>query len=233
MHTPFFTSSSERLLALKNTRVDFAVQVLLGDDLYPLGVNPLITYINTLTDFPNSEACTSQTLFDEALTCVEKQTLPAYTQGVSNIFSKRYSFAAEDRAKTLDLITFEKIVIHIVTGLIEKPSMDLYPRTFRYLTAEDLHGALKVHLPDVDPEGMYVTGFYEQGLGQRTVSSSEKLIDYLLGHFRDDAIPYHSQGTHQGIYTVAFSGEERYLHPKLMTSHLNDLMIKMVPDLLT
>lgn len=232
MNTPLFSSHSERLFALKNTRVDFAVQVLLGHYLEPLGVNPFTAYVNTLEDFQNPVVKTSRTLFDEALACVEKQSPPTYTQGISNIFSKRYSFAAEDRVRTLDLIAFETIVTDIVASLTDKPAMDLSPRPLRPLSVEDVHGALKVHVPNVDPDGVYVTSFIAHGPGKRMVSSSEQLIEYLLGHFKNDVIPYHSKGRHQGIYTVPFSDEERYLHPQLITSHLNDLVIRIVPDLL-
>lgn len=232
MNTPLFSSHSERLIALKNTRVDFAVQVLLGHYLEPLGINSFATYVNTLKRFPSPEVESSRTLFDETLACVEKQSLPTYTQGTSNLFSKRYSFAAEDRLKALDLIAFEKIVIDIVASLTEKPAMDLSPRTFMPLTVEDVHGALKVHMPSVDLDGVYVTSFVEQGLGERLVSSSEGLVEYLLGHFENDGIPYHSKGSHQGVFIVPFSGEDRYLHPQLTPTHLNDLMIRIVPDFL-
>ena len=232
MNTPLFSSHSERLIALKNTRVDFAVQVLLGHYLEPLGINPFTAYVNTLKAFPSPDVESARTLFDETLACVEKQSLPTYTQGTSNLFSKRYSFAAEDRLKALDLIAFEKIVIDIVASLAEKPAIDLAPRTLKPLTGADIHGALKVHAPRVDPEGVYVTSFVEDGPGKRLVSSSEGLIEYLLGHFENDVIPYHAKGPHQGIYTVPFSGENRYLHPQLITPHLNDLVIRIVPDFL-
>lgn len=232
MNTQLFSSYSEKLLALKKTRVDFAVQVLLGRYLEALGVNPLNSYLNTLADFPNPEVGTSETLFDEALTWVEKQRAPHYTQGISNVFSKRYSFAAEDRIKALDLIAFEKIVAEIVASLTEKPSMDLSRRSIKPLSVEDLHGALKVHLPGVDLDKVFVTGFVTHDSGKRVVSSSEPLADYLLDHFSNNDIPYHCKGDHQAIYMVAFSGEERHLHPRLAPAHLNDLMIKIVSDFL-
>lgn len=232
MNTQLFSSYSEKLLALKKTRVDFAVQVLLGRYLEALGVNPLNSYLNTLADFPNPEVGTSETLFDEALAWVEKQRAPHYTQGISNVFSKRYSFAAEDRIKALDLIAFEKIVAEIVASLTEKPSMDLSRRSIKPLSVEDLHGALKVHLPGVDLDKVFVTGFVTHDSGERMVSSSEPLADYLLDHFSNNDIPYHCKGDHQAIYMVAFSDEERHLHPRLAPAHLNDLMIKIVPDFL-
>ncbi|MCP2076294.1 UNVERIFIED_ORG: hypothetical protein J2Y77_005730 [Pseudomonas lini] len=232
MNTQLFSSYSEKLRALKNTRVDFAVQVLLGRYLEALGVNPLHTYLNTLADFPKPEVGTSETLFDETLAWVEKQRAPHYTQGISNVFSKRYSFAAEDRVKALDLIAFEKVVAEIVTSLTEKPSMDLSRRSLKPLSVEDLHGALKVHLPGVDLDKVYVTGFVTHDSGERVVSSSQALVDYLLDHFSNNDIPYHCTGDHQAIYMVAFSDEERYLHPRLAPAHLNDLLIRIVPDLL-
>ncbi|WP_339477917.1 MULTISPECIES: hypothetical protein [unclassified Pseudomonas] len=232
MNTQLFSSYSEKLLALKNTRVDFAVQVLLGRYLEALGVSPSSTYLNTLAAFPNPEVGSSETLFDEALAWVEKQQMPHYTQGVSNIFSKRYSFATQDRIKALSLITFEKIVGNIVTSLTEKPSMDLSWRSIMPLSAEDVHGALKVHLLEVNLDTVYVTGFVTYDTGERVVSSSESLVDYLLGHLSNNEIPYHCQGDHQGIYRVAFSGEDRHLHPLLAPAHLNDLLIKIVPDFL-
>jgi hypothetical protein len=232
MNTPLFSSHSERLVALKNTRVDFAVQVLLGHYLEPLGINPFTAYVNTLKNFPSPEVGSSRTLFEETLACVEKQHLPSYTQGASNLFSKRYSFAAEDRLKTLDLIAFEKIVIDIVASLTRQPAIELSLRPLRPLTAEDVHGALKVHASGINAGGVYVTSFIEDDPGQRLVSSSEGLVEYLLGHFQNDVIPYHSEGNHQGIYTVRFSGEDRHVHPQLITAHLNDLVIRIVPDFL-
>ncbi|SCW68996.1 hypothetical protein [Pseudomonas sp. NFACC05-1] len=232
MNTKLFSSYSEKLLALKNTRVDFAVQVLLGRYLEALGVNPFSSYLNTLADFPNPEVGSSETLFDEALAWVEKQRVPNYKQGVSNVFNKRYSFAVEDRVRALDLIAFEKIVSDIVTQLTEKPAMDLSWRSIKPLSVEDVHGALKLHLPGVDLDKVYVTGFVTHGAGERVVSSSEPLVDYLLGHFDNNEIPYHSKGDHQAIYMVPFSGDDRHLHPRLAPAHLNDLMIKIVPDLL-
>ncbi|MCJ8203692.1 hypothetical protein [Pseudomonas sp. RGM2987] len=232
MNTRLFTSYSEKLLALKNTRVDFAVQVLLGEHLDALGVNPFTHYLNTLAAAADPLVGSSTTLFEEALAWVEKQQLPHYTQGVSNIFSKRYSFADEDRVKALELITFERIVTHIVTRLAEKPAMDLSERSIMHLDAEDIHAALKVHLPEVDLEKVYVTGFITHDSGERVVSSSEPLVDYLLGHLRNNEIPYHAKGDHQGIYMVAYSGEERHLHPRLAPTQLNDLLIRIVPDFL-
>ncbi|WVV47666.1 hypothetical protein THH46_26235 [Pseudomonas sp. NA13] len=232
MNTQLFSSYSEKLLALKRTRVDFAVQVLLGRYLEASGVNPLSTYLNTLAAFANPEVESSETLFDEAMAWVEKQQMPHYTQGASNMFSKRYSFAAQDRIKALSLIAFEKIVADIVTSLTEKPSMDLSWRSIMPLSAEDVHGALKVHLPEVDLDKVYITGFIHHDTGERVVSSSQRLVDYLLDHFSNNDIPYHCQGDHQAIYMVAFSGEERHLHPRLAPAHLNDLLIKIVPDFL-
>lgn len=232
MNTQLFSSYSEKLLALKKTRVDFAVQVLLGRYLEALGVDPFSSYLNTLADFPNPQVGISETLFDEALAWVEKQQVPNYAQGISNIFSKRYSFAAQDRIKALDLIMFEKIVADIVTSLTAKPAMDLSRRSIRTLSVEELHGALKVHLLGVDLDKVYVTGFVTHDTGERVVSSSQALIDYLLEHFSNNDIPYHCKGDHQAIYMVAFSGEERDLHPRLAPAHLNDLLIRIVPDLL-
>lgn len=232
MHTKLFSSYSEKLLALKNTRVDFAVQVLLGDYLEALGVNPFSTYLNTLENFPNPEVGSSETLFEEALAWVEKQRVPNYTQGVSNVFNKRYSFAAEDRVEALDLIAFERIVADIVSRLTEKPSMDLSWRSIRPLSVEDVHGALKEQLPGIDLDKAYITGFVTHDSGERVMSSSEPLVDYLLDHFSNNDIPYHSKGDHQAIYVVPFSGEDRHLHPRLAPAHLNDLMIRIVPDFL-
>lgn len=232
MSHQLFSSNLNRLLALKNTRVDFAVQVLLGHSLEALGVNPFNTYLNTLADFPNPEVGSSTTLFDEALACVEKQVLPSYTQGLSNIFSKRYSFAPEDRIAELDLIEFERIVIGVVLSLTEKPSMDLSWRPLMPLAIEDVHAALKVHLPDMNLDEVYVTSFVTHDFGKRVVSSSEKLAEYLFDHFSNNDIPYHAKGDHQAVYTVAFSGQDEHLHPQLTTAHLNDLVIKIVPDFL-
>lgn len=232
MHNQLFSSNLNRLLALKNTRVDFAVQVLLGHSLEALGINPFNSYLNTLADFPNPEVGTSTTLFDEALACVEKQVLPNYTQGLSNIFSKRYSFAPEDRIAALDLIEFERIVIDIVTCLTEHPSMDLSWRPIMPLAIDDIHASLKVHLPGINLDEVYVTSFVIHDLGKRMVSSSAKLAEYLLDHFNNNDIPYHAQGDHQAVYTVAFSGQDEHLHPQLTTAHLNDLLIKIVPDFL-
>ncbi|MDO7900253.1 hypothetical protein [Pseudomonas citrulli] len=232
MNTRMFSSYSQRLQALKNTRVDFAVQVLLGEQLEALGLNPHNLYLNTVAGYPDPQVETSRTLFDETLACVQKQTLPHYTQGITHIFTKRYSFAVEDRVKALDLLTFEKIVADIVTSLAEKPGMDVSERPIMPLSAEDIHGALKVHLPGVDLEKVFVTSFVNHEPGDRAVLSSEPLVEYLLAHLGNNDIPYHARGDHQGIYLVAFSGEERHLHPRLTPAHLNDLLIRILPDFL-
>ncbi|WP_434607717.1 hypothetical protein J3P80_04510 [Pseudomonas sp. D2-30] len=232
MYAPLFASHSQRLVALKKTRVDFAVQVLLGEALEGLEVNPHNNYLNTLTDVSGAEVVSSVTLFDEALACVEKQLAPHYTQGVSEVFSKRYSFAAEDRIKGLDVIGFERIVIDIVSSLTDGPSMDLSRPGLKSLAVADLESILKDHLPGIDLNETYVTGFAPDGLGGRVITSSQKLADYLLAHFDDDNIPFHAKGDHQAVYTVAFSGEARHAHPQLTTGHLNDLLIRIVPHLL-
>ncbi|TNF82221.1 hypothetical protein FGE05_14200 [Pseudomonas sp. ICMP22404] len=233
MNMPLFSSHAERLFTLKKTRVDFAVRVLLGQSLEARGINPHTNYLTTLTNVSSAELQSSETLFDVALGCVEEQVLPHYTQGLSNVFSKRYSFAAEDRVKALDLIEFERIVMEIVTSLAEKPSMDLSWRTIKRLTVEDIRGALNIHLPGVNLDEVYVTSFVTHDFGKRVVSSSQQLAEYLLGHFEQDEIPYHSHGSHQAIHAVPFSGSDEHLHPQLTTAHINDLLIRMVPDLLS
>ncbi|CDF94642.1 MULTISPECIES: hypothetical protein [unclassified Pseudomonas] len=233
MNTPLFSSHAERLFTLKKTRVDFAVRVLLGQSLEARGINPHTNYLTTLINVSSAEVQSSKTLFDVALGCVEEQVLPHYTQGLSNVFNKRYSFADEDRVKTLDLIEFERIVTDIVTSLAEKPSMDLSWRAIKPLTVEDIHGALNIHLPGLNLDEVHVTSFVTHDFGKRVVSSSQPLAEYLLSHFEQDEIPYHSQGSHQAIHAAAFSESDEHPHPWLTTAHINDLLIRMVPDLLS
>jgi hypothetical protein len=232
MYAPLFSSYSQKLLALKNTRVDFAVAVLLGKALDGLGVNPHFSYLNILKGPSSVDFDRSITLFEEVLDCVERKFSPTYMQGVSKIFNKRYSFAKEDRIKVLDLIAFEKIVADIVSRLTDEPSMELSRTRLRPLAVEEVEKALKFHLPGIDLDRTYVTGFAADHAGDRIVISSEKLVDHLLGGFDNDEIPYHSEGDHQGVYTVPYSGEEGYRHPQLTTGHLNDLLIKVLPDFL-
>lgn len=233
MYAPLFASYSQRLAALKETRVDFAVLVLLGEALEGLETSPYHLYLNTRVDLSGSEVVSSVTLFDEALACVERQVGPTYTQGTHEIFSKRYSFAPEDRIKKLDVIGFEKIVMGIVSSLTDKPAMDLSRPALKSLAVGELESILKGHLPGVDLNETYVTGFGSDDLGDRVILSSQKLVDYLLAHFDDDNIPFHAKGDHQGMYTQAFSGEAKHVHPQLTTGHLNDLLIRIVPDLLS
>lgn len=233
MYAPLFASYSQRLAALKKTRVDFAVQVLLGEALEELETSPYHLYLNARDTIAGTEVVSSVTLFDEALACVQRQVGPTYTQGTHQIFSKRYSFAPEDRIKGLDVIGFEKIVVDIVSSLTEEPSIDLSRPALRSLAVEDLESILKSHLPGVGLNETYVTGFGSDDLGGRIITSSQKLVDYLLAHFDDDDIPFHAKGGHQAVYTQAFSEEATHIHPQLTIAHLNDLLIRIVPDLLS
>jgi hypothetical protein len=86
MYAPLFSSYSQKLLALKATRVDFAVEILLGQALDGLNVNPHNSYLNILESSSSAEFARSITLFEEALACVEES--PARpTRKVSARFS--------------------------------------------------------------------------------------------------------------------------------------------------
>lgn len=231
MNTRFFTSQAKRLDALKRTRVDYAVRFLLGQHLDPLGINPHFHYLSTLADHLKPEVKTSVSLFDETLACVEQGVLPNYTQGLSDVFSQHYSFATKDRLETLDVAKFESIVIDIATSLNRVPSMDLSHRAFKSLATGDVRMALRDHLPDIDPDKVFLTGFVDH-LGERVASSSEPLPEYLLNHFRHDEIPYHPQDTAPVVFAVPHSGAEEHRHPDLNTADINDLLIKLVADLL-
>ncbi|MCW1245195.1 hypothetical protein OC610_12330 [Pseudomonas sp. SAICEU22] len=228
MYASFFSSTSQRLAALKKTRVDFAVRVLLGQALEKLRINPHTTYLTTASE----ENLSSVTLFDETLACVEKQSCPTYTQGTNEIFNKRYSFAPEDRVKALDLIAFEKIVLGIVSSLVEKPAMDLSWPGLKSVTPKDMEAVLKTYLPGLDLNDIHVTGFATDERGGRTIASSQTLADHLLGHFGNNDIPYHAEGDHQAVNLVPFSSEEMHRHPLLTAGHLNDLLIKILPRFL-
>ena len=71
MNLQLFFSHSERLLALKKTRVDFAVRVLLGQALEARGINPHANYLTTLVDVSSAKVHSSETLFDVALGCAK------------------------------------------------------------------------------------------------------------------------------------------------------------------
>lgn len=231
MNTRFFSSHAKRLDALKRTRVDFAVRFLLGQHLEPMGINPHFNYLSTLADHLKPEVGTSVSLFDEALACIEQGILPNYTQGLSDVFSRHYSFATQDRVEKLDVIAFESILIDIAASLSREPSMDLSYRAFKPLTVEDVHRALKEHLPDIDPDKVFMTSLIDH-LGERVVSSSEPLSEYLLSHFKHDEIPYLPRDGHLGVFTVAYSGAEEHRHAHLGTADINDLLIRLVDDLL-
>lgn len=231
MKTRFFSSYAKRLDALKVTRVDFAVSVLLGQHLDPLGINPHSNYLNTLADSQKEEVASSVSLYDEALAYVERGILPNYTQGLSDVFSRHYSFASKDRLKTLDLIAFESMVIDIATSLNRVPSMNLSRRAFKSLTADDVRMVLREHVPYIDPDKVFITGFVDH-FGERLASSSRQLPEYLLHHFRHDEIPYHPQNSYPVVFTVPYSDAEEHRHPDLNTADINDLLIKLVADLL-
>jgi hypothetical protein len=230
MYAPLFSSYSQKLLALKATRVDFAVEILLGQALDGLNVNPHNSYLNILESSSSAEFARSITLFEEALACVERKSSPTYTQGVSEIFSKRYSFANEDRIKALNLVAFEKIVADIVSSLTDEPSMALSRTRLRPLAVEEVEMALKFHLPGVDLNSIYVTDFATDDFGDRIITSSTKLVDHLLGYFDNDEIPCH--GRDGAVYSVPYSGKEEHRHPQLTAGYLNDLLIKVLPGFL-
>lgn len=231
MNTRFFSSYSEWLNTLKQTRTDFAVRFLLEQHLDPLGINPDSAYVNTLDDVLTGEVGTSVSLFDEALACVEQKRLPDYNGSMSGTYTRQFSSAKEDRLKKMDIMTFEKVVINMVMELTGKAPMNLTRRVFKDLTLEDVKSALKGHLRDIDLDSSYITGFVDHQ-GELMALSSEPLPVYLLQRFKENEIPYFRKGLQPLVYTVAYSGAKEHVHPQLDAVDVNYLLVKLVPDFL-
>lgn len=228
MSDSFF--SPHKMMALKKIRADFAVEVLLVERLQKLGVNSFKTYLNTLDDLISKNVISSKTLFEETLGWVESEQLPNYVQALNEIFSRRFSFEAKDRVKALDMPGFERIVIDIVNALTSAPSINLSKRSIKPLDVETVHAALKYQIPEVDIDSVYVTSFIVE-LGVQKVIQSRSLVEDLYAHLQDDEIPFYS-GEGMGVYSVAYSAEERHLHPQLTATDIRDLVIEIVPDFL-
>ena len=227
MSDSFFSYS--KIMALKKTRADFAVEVLLAERLQKLGVNPFKCYLNTLDELLGN-VISSKTLFEETLEWVESEQVPNYVQVITEVFSRRFSFEPDDRVKALDMLAFERIVIAIVNALTSPPSINLSKRSIKSLEFEAVHAALKHQIPEVDIDKVYLTSFIVE-LGEQKIIQSRSLVEDLYAHFQDDEIPVYS-GDGMGVYSVAFSAEERHLHPQLTIMDIRDLVIEIVPDFL-
>lgn len=218
------------IFSLKNTRADFAVKVLLTEQLQAFAVSPFSAYLTTVADIINNQVVSSRTLFEEALGWVEREELPHYEQASSEVFSRRYSISEDDRIKGLGMIEFEAMVIRIVQKLTTEPSINLAKRSIRPLNLEDVQAALKSKLPDLNTEEVHITGIAMQN-GERVVTRSRTLAEDLFEYLVHDDIPYY-HGDHLGVYAVANSAQAQHLHPLLTLSDVSNLVIDIVPDFL-
>lgn len=222
--------SYSKILQLKSIRADFAVKVLLIERLEKIGVNPFKTYLNTVVDIIDYQVNSSRSLFEETLAWVEKEAMPDYVQGNSNVFSRQFSFDSKDRVEGLGVIGFETIVIDIVKALTAPPSVNLANGSIKSLNVEDVHAALKYKVPGINIDEVYVTS-YVMDRGQRKVFSSRSLAEDIHVSLQDNEIPYY-HGDDLGIYSVAYSSHEHDIHPQLTASDVSRLVIEIVPDFL-
>lgn len=228
MEDSYFAHS--RIWRLKRIRPDFAVEVLLYERLEKIGVNPFTTYLTTLVDLVGHEVSESRTLFDETLDWVEKESIPNYVQGISEVFDQRFSFDSKYRVKGLGLIEFEKIVIDIVRWLTDAPSVNLSKRAINVSGIEEVHAALKYGLLEIDIDSVYVTRFVKEPGGRR-ISQSRRLAEDVFAHFEYNQIPYY-RGEEVGVYSIAYSDRESDLHPQLDIKDIRNLVIEVAPDFL-
>lgn len=219
-----------KISQLKKTRADFAVKVLLAERLQKFGVSPFKTYLSTVDDTIDYSVSSSRSLYEEALEYVEREALPHYVQGNSNVFSRQFSFEPKDRVEGLGLIEFENIVIEIVRGLTAEPSINRSKRSIRSLNVEDVHAALKYEVPEINVDEVYVTSFVMVG-GERKVFSSRSLAEDVHASLQHDEIPYY-HGNEVGIYSVPYSSQEHHLHPQLTARDISGLVIEVVPGFL-
>lgn len=228
MNNSFYALS--KILKLKKTRTDFAVKVLLTERLQAFGLSPFKTYLNTVVDRADGKVESSRTLYEEALGYVEKEVLPDYVQGLSNVFSRQFSNDPKDRVEGLGLIEFEDIVIDIVRWLTSEPSINLFNLSIRSFSIEDLHAALKYKVPEINIDEVYVTSFVGEG-EKRKVFSSRSLVEDVHAALQHDEIPYY-HGDDVGVYSVAYSLQEHHLHPQLTARDISDLVIDVIPGFL-
>lgn len=221
--------SSKNLAALKNTRADFVVRVLLADCLQIHGVGPFNAYLNT-RDIRTDDVTASETLFDEALKHVRADAIPDYSQSIHDVFNRRYSFDHQDRIKGLDVIVFESIVTRIIMALRGIDSVQLRDRSIMPVSLDDIHVALKHRVPSVNIDEVYVTGFVDEQ-GERKVLQSRTVAEDIYAHLRDNEIPYY-YGDQIGIYTVAYSAQENHVHPDLTARDIHNLVIDIIPGFL-
>lgn len=228
MNDSFYAFS--KISQLKKTRADFAVKVLLTERLQALGVSPFKTYLNTVVDRIDDKVRSSRTLYEETLEYVEKESLPDYVQGTSNVFSRQYSFDPKDRVEGLGLIEFENIIIDIVRWLTTEPSINISKRLIRSLDVEDVHAALKYKVPELNIDEVYVTSFMTIG-EERKVFSSRSLVEDVHASLQHDDIPYY-HGDDVGVYSVAYSLQDDHRHPHLTPRDISHLVIDVVPGFL-
>lgn len=228
MSDSFYTFS--KISQLKKIRADFAVKVLLTERLQALGVSPFRTYLNTVVDRIDDKVHSSRTLYEETLEYVEKEALPDYAQGTSNVFSRQYSFDPKDRIEGLGLIEFENIIIDIVRWLTTAPSINLSNRRLRSLSVEDVHAALKYTVPEINIDEVYVTSVVTVG-EERKMFNSRRLVEDVHASLQHDDIPYY-HGDDVGVYSVAYSLQEHHLHPHLTPRDISNLVIDVVPGFL-
>lgn len=225
MSTSFF--SQGKIEQLKNTRTDFAVYVLLIERLQKFGVNPHVTFLNSI-DVGTDLVTDAISLYDEALGWVEKEALPDYVQNAAVISRRRYSREPKDLIDGLTVVVFESIVIDIVKALTAEPSINLLKRNIKSVTVEDVRGALR-DVTDVNIDEVFLTTA-GMSSGQVIAVDSKSIVDDIHGSFQHNEIPYYyGEG---GVYTVRGTIEEQYLHPQLTKGDISQMVIAILPQFL-
>ncbi|WP_460140256.1 hypothetical protein [Pseudomonas sp. S2_E01] len=222
MSTRFF--SQDKIEQLKNTRTDFAVYVLLIERLQKFGVNPHVTFLNSI-DVGADLVTDAISLYDETLGWVEKEALPEYAENAAVISRQRYSREPKDLIEGLTVVDFKSIVVDIVKALTAEPSINLLKRTIKSVTVEDVRVALR-DATDVNIDEVFLTTA-GMSAGELIVVDSKNIVDDIHSSFQHNEIPYYyGEG---GVYTVRGTLEEQYRHPQLTKSDISQMVIAILP----
>ncbi|MEX3775575.1 hypothetical protein [Pseudomonas sp. MYb118] len=222
MSDSFF--SQGKIGQLKNTRADFAVYVLLVERLQKFGVNPHVTFLNSI-DVSSDQVTAATSLFDEALAWVEKEAVPDYARNTMLISRARYSREPKDLIDGLTVIVFESIVSDIVKALTAEPSINTLKRNIKSVTVEDVRVALR-DVTSVNIDEVYLTTSGMSG-GELIAVESKSIVEDIYSSFQHNEIPYYyGEG---GVYTVRGTLEEQYRHPQLSKSDISQMVVAIIP----
>ena len=106
MNTLNNAPSDPRALSMLDERV----RVFLNNTLEPLALNCADVYINIVDDPVTLELVSSESLHEVGLACLMQDREPTYVQGLTQAFSKPWTFDEADRIRKPSLYDIEKIM---------------------------------------------------------------------------------------------------------------------------